>query len=217
MTAPIANMDGLHPVGGWINAGPPRLTPPPPEQRGLIFRAMSLAARRFGRSQVPDIFSTLHINPRLFWAWLFFASRLMPGGRLPARDREKVILRIGWNTRCRYEWGQHVEVGLRAGLSDEDIVRVSRGPAACVDAHERALLTACDELFRDHVIGAATWHVLAQSLRPKLLIELTMLAGHYVMVAGFLNSSGLVLEPALEAQLRAFHDRIAGAPWRQGQ
>jgi 4-carboxymuconolactone decarboxylase len=204
----------LQPEGGWSGIAAPRLLPPPPAQRGLLFRGMSLVARAFGRSEVPDIFSVFHINARLFWAWLFFASRLMPGGRLPPRDREKIILRTAWNCRSRYEWGQHVDIGLRVGLSDAQILAVARGAEACADGDERNLILACDELVRDQCVSDRTWAGLAATRDEKLLIEILILVGHYEMVAGFLNSAGLRLEPPIEARLRAFNQRIAAAAMR---
>jgi alkylhydroperoxidase family enzyme len=203
------NRDELQPQDGWIGPASPRLIPPKVADRGFVFRGISLFARSFGRTQLPDIFSVLHINPRLFWAWLFFASRLMPGGRLPARDREKIILRTAWNCRSRYEWGQHVDIGLRVGMTDEEIVRIARGPDACADAHERSLMRACDELVRDKFISESTWQELSGRHNEKLMIEIVMLIGHYEMVAGFLNSAGLQLETTIEEKLQAFHQRIA--------
>nr|WP_301334213.1 carboxymuconolactone decarboxylase family protein [Solimonas sp. SE-A11] len=162
----------------------------------------------FGRKQLPDLFPVFHINRRLFWPWLFFASRLMPGGRLKAQEREKIILRTGWNCRCRYEWGQHLEIGLGVGLSDADVLRVSQGPSQAQGERERALLQACDDMAREQAISTATWAALAAHYREPLLIEITILIGHYQMVAGFLNSSGIALEPAIEQVLQDFHRRV---------
>jgi alkylhydroperoxidase family enzyme len=203
---PAAELMELEPEGGWAGPAAPRLTPQ--QRNGAVFNLMSLAARAFGRKQVPDIFKVLAINRRLFWPWLLFASRLMPRGQLAATDREKVILRVGWNCRSHYEWGQHVEIGLRVGLSDQHILRVARGPQACADPFERALLQACDELCRGSCIADATWAVLRQRYSDHLLIELLMLAGHYQMIAGFLNSVGLKLEPPIAEGLEALHGRL---------
>lgn len=150
----------------------------------------------------------LHANPRLFWPWLLFASRLMPFGRLPPALREKVILRMAWLCRSRYEWGQHVEIALRCGVSDAEIVALAQGAGAMAEPGERAVLQACDELHRDGCVSEATWALLSAQYPEPLLIELLMLAGHYQMLAGFLNSAGLVLEPAVEAALQAFHERV---------
>ena len=200
--------DALVPPGGWRVANS-RLAVPPPERRGWLFRLMSFGARRFGRSEVPDVISVFHLNARLFWPWLLFASRLMPGGRLPAQERELVILRTAWNCRSRYEWGQHVDIALRVGLSDSDIVRAAREPASFAQERRRLLLAACDELVRDRVVGEETWRALAGHYSQRLLIEIVILVGHYVMIAGFLNSAGLELEPPIEAVLQAFQRRAA--------
>lgn len=203
------SIDELEPEGGWIRAETTRLPAPPPSRRGLLFRGVSLASRFFGRAQVPDVFTVFHINSRLFWAWLFFASRLMPGGRLPARDREKMILRTAWNCRSRYEWGQHVDIALRVGVSDEDIVRVARGPAAFEDPRDRAQMQACDDLFGRQIIAATTWQQLSAYYDEKKLIEIVILIGHYQMIAGFLNSAGISLEAQTESKVEDFHRRIA--------
>lgn len=205
-------MTELKPAKGWTELSPARLAVPPPAERGWIFRALSRIAGRFGRSELPDIFTVLHIHPRLFWPWLFFASRLMPYGRLPARIRELAILRTAWNCRSRYEWGQHVEMGLSVGLGADDILGVSRGPAAFPEhSPERAVLQACDDLCAHQCISEDSWQRLSTHYHPKHLIEIMMLVGHYVMVAGFLNSAGLVLEPSLERGLRRFHRGLATA------
>jgi 4-carboxymuconolactone decarboxylase len=201
--------DALQPEGGWAGPARPRLAAPAPADRGPLLRAASGLSALLGRRGVPDVISVLHIHPRLFWPWLLFASRLMPYGRLPTAMREKIILRTAWNCRSRYEWGQHVAIARRVGVSPEEIVRVAGGPEACTDRHERAVLQACDEVCRDRSVSDATWQVLAERHSESALIEILLLIGHYEMIAGFLNSAGLVLEPSKEEKLRAFHQLIS--------
>src|SRR5271156_3096787 len=43
---------------------------------------------------------------------------------LPPRERELLILRIGWLCQSEYEWGQHVLFARAAGLSDTEIARI---------------------------------------------------------------------------------------------
>lgn len=197
----------LAPPGGWHAAGAPRIAPLTVTQLSAPVRALLWAAGKWGRKRtgsaaVPDVFLLLMQHPRLFWPWLRFASRLMPYGTLDRRDAELVILRVGWNCRCRYEWGQHVQIGLRAGLSALEIARVAQGPnASGWTPPQSALLQATDDIHKDRMIAAATWQRLAQQLKPKQLIETGMLVGHYEMLAGVLNSVGLALEPQTEALL----------------
>lgn len=204
--------DFLCPAGGWAMPSQVRLRAPAPAQRGALFRSMSLVSGLFGRADVPDVLTVININPRLFWAWLFFASRLMPFGKLPADVREKIILRTGWNCRSRYEWGQHVEIALNAGVSDLEILHISQGPDAFADTREQALMRACDEMLQDRLISDATWNTLKESYSEKLLVEIVMLIGHYEMIAGFLNTAGITLEPAIENVLQDCYGRIAALP-----
>ena len=201
--------DLLSPAAGWVTVDRARLPAPPPSQRGPLFRMVSWSSRWFGRSDVPDVIAMLHINRRLFWRWLWFAARLMPFGKLPATEREKVILRVAWNTRSRYEWGQHVQIALASGVDDAAIVRVTRGPEACDDDGERALMQACDDWFAGKCLSDRTWAALSERYDASLCIELMLLIVHYEMIAGVLNSSGLVLEPPIERVLQAFHQRVA--------
>ena len=152
-------------------------------------------------AQVPNVFLTLQRSPRLFWPWLLFASRLMPYGTLDARARERVILRVAWNCRSRYEWGQHVVIGRRCGLTDRDIRRIARVDPPSGVGEEETLLAACDEIHTDRCISDATWAALRTRYSEEAMIELCLLIGHYEMLAGFLNSAGTELEEKVEESM----------------
>src|SRR4051794_32249275 len=141
-----------------------------------------------------NIFDTLVRNPGLFRKWLPFGGKLL-SGKLPARDRELLILRTGWHCRSAYEWGQHVLLARSVGITDEEMARVVDGPdAPGWDAFDRALLAAADELHADACVSDATWAALAERYDERQLIELPMLVGHYHLVAFTLNSLGVQRE-----------------------
>ncbi len=136
-----------------------------------------------------NIFTTMANHPGLLRRYLPFGGKLLNGGSIDARQRELLILRTGWNAGSEYEWGQHVRIGRLAGLTDDEIERVTTGPDADGwSAGDATLLTACDELCADHMISDTTWAALAELLDTRQLVELTLLVGHYVMIAGMLNS-----------------------------
>ena len=58
-------------------------------------------------------------------------------------------------------------------------------------------MTASEELHAHHVISDATWRGLSQALTEEQLIELPMLAGHYILLAGLLKSLGVPLDRRL--------------------
>jgi alkylhydroperoxidase family enzyme len=144
-----------------------------------------------------NIFSTLVRAPGLFRRWLPFAGKLL-SGKLPARDRELLILRTAWNCRAGYEWGHHVAIGLECGLTREEVDRVPDGPGADWPAPDALLLQAADELHLEQRLSDATWEGLSARYDTQQLIEVPMLVGHYHLVAMTLNTLGVELEPEYE-------------------
>lgn len=194
----------LTPPGGWQSPGRVRLAPLDAATSTRAQRVLMRVINRVGRLEASNLFLMLMHNFRLFWNWLMFAKNLMPYGEIPRRDTELVILRVGWNCRSRYEWGQHVDIGLRAGVSAEDIARVPLGAdAPGWEPHLRALMQACDEFHHERMIADASWAVLEAHYGPRRLLEVVMLIGHYEMLAGVLNSTGLPLDTRLEGVLAA--------------
>jgi len=146
-----------------------------------------------------NIFATLARHPRLFKRWSAFGGTLLYRGELSERDRELLILRTAWNCRAGYEWGQHARIARAAGLSDDEIARVAKGPdKPGWDTFEASLLRAADELHADSVISDPTWAALAERYGERQLIEVCMLVGQYHLVAFTLNSLGIEREPGVE-------------------
>lgn len=174
-------------------AAQPRIVPGRREDIGLLNAGIAAALGRATRTGPPNIFTTLGRHRRLFRAWLRFASRLMPFGKLARRDTELVILRTAVNCGNDYEWSHHVVMGQQdAGLTPREIKRVGEGPdAEGWGPRDRILLRAVDELCRDDVISDATWGELANGRSQPDLIEVCLLTGHYRMIAGTLNSLGV--------------------------
>jgi alkylhydroperoxidase family enzyme len=144
-----------------------------------------------------NIFLTLARNPGLMRKWLPFGGKLLAGGKLSPRDRELIILRTAFRCDAHYEWAQHVAIAGVAGLATDEIRRVAAGPdASGWSADDATLLRATDELVEQHCIGSETWKALAARYGTEQLIEITMLAGHYAMLAGMLNSLGVQPETA---------------------
>ena len=52
------------------------------------------------------------------------------------------------------------------------------------------------------------WLALNQKYNKRQMIELVMLVGHYVMVAGLLINAGIELETATEKTLQGFYARL---------
>jgi alkylhydroperoxidase family enzyme len=142
-----------------------------------------------------NIFATLAHHPRLLKRWSAFGGTLLFSGQLPGRDRELLILRTAWLCRAEYEWGQHVLIGSAAGITADEIERISDSELSDEwGPRDRALLAAADELHENSVISNPTWEALSDGYDYQQLIEVCMVVGQYHMVAFTLNSLGVELE-----------------------
>jgi alkylhydroperoxidase family enzyme len=140
-------------------------------------------------------------------AWLPFGGRLLAGGSLDRRSTELVILRSAYNMGNEYEWGQHVGISMALGIERATIERVAVGPSADGwEPFDALLMRATDELHVERYLTNATWDALAEHLNETQLIELCFLVGQYEMLAMFLRTAGVQLEPGKESLPR--HDNI---------
>jgi 4-carboxymuconolactone decarboxylase len=147
-----------------------------------------------------NIFATLANHPKMLKRWLVFAAHVLSKSTLPARDRELLILRTGWRCRAPYEWGQHVAIARRCGITDDEIAAVGSGPDHDTwTTHEAALLRAADELRDDAYISDPTWAVLASSYSTEQMLDVIAAVGNYTLVSYLLNSCRVALDPGVDA------------------
>lgn len=171
-------------------AAAPRITPGTRKQLGLINFAIAKLAGLATGGTPPNLFTTLGRHRGLFLRWLPFAGGLMPGGKLPRRDTELVILRVAGLTSCEYERSHHVPLARKAGLTLEQVDAVEGWEdAACWTPRQAAILRAVDELHTSHDLSDETWAELSAQLSEVERIELCVLVGHYGMLAMFLNAA----------------------------
>ena len=82
----------------------PRIEPLPEAQWTEEVRAAVEPARaNVGRGTVPNILATIARHPKLLKRWNVFSNHVLFKSTLPARDREILILRVGWLCRSGYE------------------------------------------------------------------------------------------------------------------
>lgn len=164
----------------------PRLKPLPRDQWDDETRAI------LGDGKTLNIFSTLAHHPKLMKRFLVFGNHVLGKSTLTPRDRELLILRTGWNCRAPYEWGQHVAVARRSGVTDEEITRIAEGADADGWAPRDALLVrAADELHRDQTLSDATYADLAQHYDERELLDMVFTVGQYHLVSMALNTFGV--------------------------
>jgi len=170
----------------------PRVDPVPGDQLSAEVR------EKYGEGEVANIFRTLAHHPKLLKRWTIFANHVLMKSTLAARERELVILRIGWLCQAEYEWAQHALIGRGAGLTAEEIVRITQGPDATGwDERDQALLRATDDLHGDAFVSDATWQALSAHYDTEQLLDILFTIGQYQLVSGVLNSLGVQLDEGL--------------------
>jgi len=148
--------------------------------------------------QVPNVFTTLARNQKLFERHSKFGLYVLFEQTLPARDREILILRIGWLCQSEYEFGQHTILGKMAGLTDAEILNITKGPnAPGWNAFDAALIKAVDELYYNAFISDITWKVLAGKYNEQQLLDMIFTVGQYNLVSWALNSLGVPLDKGI--------------------
>lgn len=150
------------------------------------------------RPRVLNIFRTLAHAPKALmrfnqWGGYVLSRR----NNLPAREREIVILRTGFLCKSGYEWTQHVAIGKREGLTDDEIARIKKGAGAGWSAADAALIRASDELHADQFITDATWAELGRHFDRKQCMDVVFTVGQYTQVSMFLNTFGVQLDAGL--------------------
>ena len=142
-----------------------------------------------------NIFGTIAHHPRLLKRFMNFAGLFLNKGLLPAREREIVILRVGWNCQSVYEFGQHTVIGQRVGLSLIEIEALTKTSNEYQwSDRDKTLIAMSDDLCNDNCVSESTWKKLAADWKEDQLIELVMVAGTYRLVSGFLNTMGVELD-----------------------
>lgn len=187
-----------------------RLTSPriaPLDDREMTSEQRSLLHPFAERGQLFNIFRTLARRPAGLRAFLAWGQYVMSAeNRLPARQREIVILRVGFLCKSGYEFAQHETIGLQCGLTTDDIDRIKAGAKAGWPPADEALIRMADELVSDHFVGQAAWTELRAHFDEEACMDAVFTAGQYVQVSMFLNTfgvqldSGLALDPRLRAQ-----------------
>jgi alkylhydroperoxidase family enzyme len=123
---------------------------------------------------------------------MVFANHILGKSTISARDRELLILRIGYLCRAGYEWGQHVLIARQVGMSDEEIRSAKTGPETPgLGDLDRLLLQATDELHSDAHVSDTTWNGLRAHYNTQQLMDLVFTVGQYNIVSMALNSFGV--------------------------
>ncbi|MET9992784.1 carboxymuconolactone decarboxylase family protein [Streptomyces mutabilis] len=155
-----------------------RLSPVPYEE----WDAEALRPLTGGRKVPPsNVLGLLLHHPALAESFLTFSAHLLARNSLPDKVRELAILRVARRRGCRYEWEQHVLIGRRAGVTEEELEQVRAGADTLVNR-------AVDELETSSTLSDGTYARLAREFDSRQLLDFVFTVGAYGMLAAALNT-----------------------------
>jgi alkylhydroperoxidase family enzyme len=135
-------------------------------------------------------------HPRLLKRFMLFAGMFLSHSLLPDRDRELITLRSAYRFRVHYYFAHHVETALSSGLTEAEI-RATADETYQWQDNDQLLIAAADEIAATAQLSDATWAALSAVYSVAQLEEIVLLPGFYRMMAGFINTVGVELEPGV--------------------
>jgi len=135
------------------------------------------------------LFRTIAHHDVLLERFRQIGSSLLSFGRLPADEREVVILRTTARCKAVYEWGVHKAVF----ATDADADALWRGEVPA--GRHGVLARLCDELHETATVSDELWAELRAGWRDDQLVELVCLAGFYHLVSYACNAFAVESEP----------------------
>ena len=191
----VTTLAAFSPLPVWAQRVPQARLLPVPESEWTEAHREALGARARGDDTL-DVFQTCLRNLELCRNWMAFTNYILSErSSIAPRDRELLILRTGYLCRSDYEWAQHAALGLRIGLTNEELTRITRGPdAPGWTPADATLLRAADELHREQHISDTTWTRLRERFDDRQMMDIIFTVGQYTIVSMYLNSAGVQLE-----------------------
>lgn len=149
--------------------------------------------------EVLNLHRALANAPGALRNFMRLGNSLLFHGVLPPRLRELAILRVAQLTGASYEWAHHLPIALRTGVTEAEVEALGgweSGPL--FGAAERAVLRYVDDVTLRVRVSAAAFDALRAHLSEGQVVELTMVAGYWGMVARLLEALEVDVEPAFQ-------------------
>ena len=160
-------------------------------------QAAYLEELRSQRGRLDGLYGTLVLHRGLAEMLLEIGRFYRTAATVPDRLREAATLAVATETRCSYVWAKHEPSARTAGLPESAIeaLRAGRWDDLALEPLERdAVATTLDALALRSIPADLQERIVA-ALGVEGLLELSMLAGVYRLIAGYLSAIDVPLPP----------------------
>ena len=118
---------------------------------------------------------------------------------VPTKLNEFAIIIIGRQWRSQVEWFAHAPLAAKAGLSADIIVELKAGNRPSKMAEDEAVVyDFVTELTTTHVVSDETYARAKKVFNDQQIVDLTGVAGNYIMVAMMLAMAEETVPPGKE-------------------
>lgn len=126
---------------------------------------------------------------------------------IDARLRELALIQVGYTSKCVYEYTHHIKIGLKNGVTEDDVRAVASdtaGRPTSLDAVARATLQAARELTAGYAVSRAVFDALQAALGNEALIDLVVTIVTYGSTVRILETFEVDLEDEYRTYLERF-------------
>jgi 4-carboxymuconolactone decarboxylase len=123
-------------------------------------------------------------------------NSLLFHGVLPPALRELAVLRVAQMTGASYEWAHHVPIARQVGVKEEQIAALKGWHTSPLfDKRERATLRYLESVTSAVAVPDEVFREVRTHLSEAEVVELTLVAGYWGLVARLLVALEIDLEP----------------------
>lgn len=165
-----------------------------PEHAELLVRPINLFR---GLANSPHFFAQFHP----FGEWIRWDCELDP------REREMLILAVGYLTNSPYEFSHHIALSAQFGVVDDDIqalVDHLEGRESTLRPRELLMVEAARQLTEDRVLQDETAEALVAEFGHARVVDIVGIASFYNMVVRILGGLRIDNEPEYAMHLDRF-------------
>jgi alkylhydroperoxidase family enzyme len=150
------------------------------------FKEMYERSEEQGRP-VLNVVKLLANCPQIGPEYFRFAGSILRGENVPMKLRELATLRVGKLNGSDYEFDHHIPLGLRGGLSRDQIDGLGDWEGSSLfDDEERLVLRFTDEMARDNAVSDETFGLLRERFSEHDVLELALVIGYFLMLCRIL-------------------------------
>ena len=150
----------------------------PPEVKEVFQKIEDNGAR------VINLYKAVANSPKVLLNFIRLGNSIVGRMGLPPKWRELVILRVAKLTNSEYEWAQHTSMALEMGISRGQLNAIADwGNSSKFNDEERAILQYTDEVTQNVSVTDSTFSTLKKFFDEQAIVELTLTAGYYGMIA----------------------------------